>query len=60
MNHKIKIELDKGVIRVSYWEKSFWIFGTWVPYYNKSYGSAFDAYVDYETQCRKINPFFKP
>ena len=60
MHHKIKIELDGTIVRCYYYKKIWWILGQWCPYFNKAFGSAFDAYVEYEKLCKKVNPFFNP
>lgn len=59
MTHKIKIELDGQIVRCFCWEKTWWIFGKWVPYFNKSFASYYEAYVEYARMCTLVNPFFK-
>lgn len=60
MDTKFKIELDGSIVRYYYWRKIFWIWGEWIPFVNRAYGSAYDAYVDYDKTCTLINPLWKP
>lgn len=60
MNHKIKIQLDKKIVRVYHWRKTFWLFGAWEPIYNCSHIDEYEAYGEYAKLCKSINPFFKP
>lgn len=60
LSHKIKIELKGSGVTLYYWKKIFFIWGEWIPYHSKGFGSIYDAYVDYENICKSINPFYKP
>lgn len=59
MISKFKAELEGNVVRCYYWEKYWWIFGQWIPYSNKAFGSVYDAFIEYDKICKLINPSFK-
>lgn len=54
MNCKIKIEIDGDIVRIYCWEKSWWIFGRWIPYFNSLCGDSYNAWVKYQELCNKI------